>query len=129
MSGADHAAVEVVRAIADREHVPASHGRTGEPLGRVLSLVDCARYTVDHVQLTRGERSTPTHRHSHTEEVLLVLSGTLALESDGAVHTLAAGDFARLRPSDRVMHTLVATTEVTLIFVRILDPNDVTSFR
>ena len=79
MSNADKGPIVVTRGVASAAHRAARHGRTGEVLGEVLSLIDDPRWTVDHVRLAAGQRSAPAHRHSHTDECVLVLSGRVEL--------------------------------------------------
>jgi hypothetical protein len=60
MSNADKGPIVVTRGVASAAHRAARHGRTGEVLGEVLSLIDDPRWTVDHVRLAAGQRRTGT---------------------------------------------------------------------
>jgi uncharacterized cupin superfamily protein len=128
MSSADKERIVVTRGVASAAHRAARHGRTGEVLGEVLSLIDDPRWTVDHVRLAAGQRSAPAHRHSHTDECVLVLSGRVELRGERVHEALEAGDFARIGPGAGTMHELVALASAELLLVRVTDPNDVTTF-
>lgn len=127
MSDGEDTPTAVVRGIARLPHVATRHGRSGEALGEVLSLIDDPRWTVDHVRLAAGQRSAPAHRHSGTDECVLVLAGRVALVTNTGEEPLEAGDFVRLAPGEDSMHELVAQTSAELLLVRVIDPNDVTT--
>ena len=128
MSNAEKGPIVVTRGVASTAHRAARHGRTGEALGEVLSLIDDPRWTVDHVRLAAGQRSAPAHRHSHTDECVLVLSGRVELRGQRVHELLEAGDFARIGPGEETRHELVAQTSAELLLVRVTDPDDVTTF-
>lgn len=57
-------------------------------------------FGINQILLRPGQRGR-IHRHSHQEEVYLVLSGRLTLWIEGEPHELAKGDLARVAPALR----------------------------
>lgn len=71
----------------------------GEALGLIADLsadTGLGRLQVAIEVLAPGHRSSPPHRHSHTEEAIYVLDGTPTLSCGEQTWLLGPGDFAAL---------------------------------
>jgi uncharacterized cupin superfamily protein len=79
---------------------------TGEPLGELAdlsALFGLANLRVSYEVLQPGRRSAPPHRHTQTEEFVVVLEGTVEAQLGDEVHRLTPG-MALGFPPDATSH-------------------------
>lgn len=86
----------------DFKHIVA--GRERHSLGDALGLT---QFGVNLVQLAPGAASAQRHWHSKEDEFVVILSGEVALISDGGEQTLKAGDTAGFPAAKADGHHLV----------------------
>lgn len=83
---------------------------TGEPLGEVLELTRSAalrRFVVYHERLPPGRRASSPHAHSHKEEHVFVLSGSLHVSIDGELYPLTHGDYVNFAAATGIVHYIL----------------------
>lgn len=105
---------------------------TGEPLTEYLALTQSLKkFVVRHEQLPAGRRASSAHAHSHKEEFVFVLGGTLKAWIDGEAHVLGPGDYAEFAAATGVPHYLYndGDTHTEYLMVTSVDGDDVVTYR
>jgi uncharacterized cupin superfamily protein len=85
----------------------------GALLGRAAGL---ERSGINLLRVPPGKESFTYHAHLHEEEWIYVLSGRAVLESGGAVHEIAAGDFIAFPPPSEP-HILRNTSSEDIVYL------------
>ena len=85
----------------------------GAMLGRVAGL---ERTGVNLIRVPPGKESFTLHAHLHEEEWVYLLSGHAVVESGGAVHEVAAGDFIAF-PTPSEPHVLRNTSGEDVVYL------------
>ncbi|WP_332763575.1 cupin domain-containing protein [Phenylobacterium sp.] len=85
---------------------------------RVGDLSGLTRLGANLVRIPLGKESFIPHAHSMEEEMVLVISGSGEVVLDGVAQAIGPGDFVGF-PTDGVVHHLVNTGEVDLIYLTV----------
>lgn len=105
---------------------------TGEILGSLTNLSESTglrNLFIQHEILKPGHRSSPAHQHSHKEEFVYVLRGTVAVWIDGNWHTVEAGSAISFPPLVPHMVTNGSLEDAELLVVSTaLNENDTITF-
>jgi mannose-6-phosphate isomerase len=100
----------------------ASTGRVEKPWGYELRWAITDRYIGKVLRIEEGE-SLSLQYHRRKDETILVCSGLLELEVDGASYRLGPGATARIRPG--VRHRMTALEECEVFEVSTPEMDDV----
>jgi uncharacterized cupin superfamily protein len=101
-------------------------GRTAEPLAQDCDLSELAGLSgmhVHHAILAPGHRASAPHWHSHTEEMVVVLTGSLVLHQGTDTRTLQAGEVALFPAHRPEAHYLANPTSEPATFLSIATPD------
>lgn len=91
-------------------------GRTKRRLGEAFGL---ETFGVNLVTMAPGSVSSVAHHHSHEDEFVYVLSGTLVLVTDGRETVLTPGMCAGFKAGDGVGHQLRNASAAAATFLEI----------
>lgn len=105
---------------------------TGEILGSLTNLSEASGLrdlVIEHEILRPGLRSSPAHQHSHKEEFVYVLRGTVRVWVAGHWHTVTAGSAISFPPLVPHMVTNDSLQDTELLVVSTtLNKNDTITF-
>jgi uncharacterized cupin superfamily protein len=95
---------------------------TGEPLGSVADMAECAgmqQLRIQHEILLPGHRSSSPHAHTKREEFIYVVKGEPDVWLDGELYRLKPGDCVALCAGTGIAHSLInnTTSEVLVLAV------------
>ncbi|WP_332772617.1 cupin domain-containing protein [Phenylobacterium sp.] len=85
---------------------------------RVGDQSGLTRLGANLVRIPSGKESFIPHAHSMEEEMVLVISGSGEVVLDGVSQAIGPGDFVGF-PTDGVVHHLVNTGEVDLVYLTV----------
>lgn len=100
----------------------AAEGRVDKPWGYELRWAITDRYLGKVLHVNRGEALSLQY-HQRKDEWIMLASGVLELELDGAVHRLVPGDTAHITPGTR--HRMVAVEDCDIFEVSTPEIDDV----
>jgi mannose-6-phosphate isomerase-like protein (cupin superfamily) len=89
----------------------ATDHKVDKPWGYELRWAITDRYLGKVLHVEKGEALSLQY-HEHKDECLLLSSGVLDLELDGAVHRLEPGDSVHITPGTRHRMTAVETCDI-----------------
>lgn len=95
-------------------------GRSRQHLGDHFGLT---RYGVNYVELQPGAWSAQRHWHTHEDEFIYVVKGSICLVTDDGEQLLSPGMAAGFRAGDKNGHHLVNRSDATAAYLEIGDRN------
>src|ERR1051326_5760035 len=93
------------------EIASASDHRVEKPWGYELRWAITDRYLGKVLHVNRGEALSLQY-HERKDETIMLMSGALDLELDGAVHRLTPGETAHITPGTRPRMTAVEDCDI-----------------
>lgn len=115
---------------------PGQNAATGENLGpsfyKLIAQAGGLTQFGAHIEsLPPGSKSSPAHWHSHEDEMIFMLEGSVTLCEGRAEYPLKAGEAATFKAGDATPHCLVNTTDApaTYLVVGTKAPSDTVTFR
>lgn len=93
-----------------------AEARRKQRLGDVFGLTD---FGVNRVEIDPGTHSTIAHFHSHEDEFVMVLEGTLTLVRDGHETVLCAGDCSGFPAGTGPAHRLENRGDVRAVYLEV----------